>query len=210
MEITKKNKVIIILIIVCIILSLIWYIPRAPNSDADGFIISIEDSGGTSCYPRIYYIDENGTGYYILFWIMGNITYDTFHYTDSYFEIHERYFYYNRSSDFSSYIEDVKEIINKTKFYNHDWEHHLYTGYSIETVDIIHLTQEEIDLILEQSGDVGFKWFKNKYFSWIVGVPGGGPIEMTIPYHHKSVTANDSSRPDGFRWIQSTVESYFS
>ena len=196
-KIAKKKKLIFIILIIVITISILsfYLLKTLPNTDASGFLVSINNSGGTSCYCSATLIEDDSTSYYIYFEKCGFLD---MNYS---FTSHGTKFYYESEDKLNLKLDEIKYVINKTEFYNEEFYFHV-DYYTIESCYKMNLSEDEVDTLEEIIHNSGFQWFDYEYGG--LSAPGGGSIEITIPEYHKRVEVTGNA-PEGFSRIYDYV-----
>ena len=184
-----------------------------PNSDAEGFLISMETSGGTSAYFSIYYVETNETGYSIQFYKSepSNLTgeeWEPTNVTES-ITIGRKTYWYN--STFENNIPKFQEIIEKTGHHQNEvvWNHPTDYGNSAIITEFkqYHFEWYEEGNITNAIGISDFESIK-----WNTGPslkPGGGPSTITIPQYQKRVIFGAASQDPGIYILTRAIYSVF-
>ena len=176
-----------------------YLLKTLPNTDASGFLVSINNVGGTSCHCSATLIEEDGTAYYIMF---GNCGGSKLNYS---FVNHNVTFYFKSEDELNITLDEINYVINKTEFYEEKFFFHV-NYYIIEYYLKMNLSAEEIINLKEIIHNSGFIWFDEKIGYGFSGMTAGGStIIITIPEYHKSVESVAGNAPDGFRRIYSYI-----
>jgi len=196
-KIVQKKKLIAFIIVLVIIVSILsfYLLKTLPNTGASGFLVSINNSGGTSCYCSATLIEDDGTSYFIYFEKCG---FSDMNYS---FTSHGTEFYYESEDELNLELDEIRYVINKTEFYNEEFYFHV-NYYAIESCYKMNLSEDEINTLEEIIHNSGFQWFD--YECGGISAPGGGSITITIPEHHKRVDVTGNG-PEGFSRIYNYI-----